>query len=143
MTRRSCDHTDLDAVARGSRPAIAHETGAVKMSGASTPPESAGQRRPAGAFAEAVELPAVEQLVTQPAVEALDPRVLPWRAGVDEHTVGAGEAASVRDCVGDELGTVVEPDAHRRPTACEGEAVEHGHDAVGVDGVIDPDRQCL
>ena len=31
-------------------------------------------------FEEVVELPAVEELVAEPAVERFDPRVLPWRA---------------------------------------------------------------
>ena len=33
---------------------------------------------------QVVELPAVEELVAQPAVEGFDPGVLPRRAGVDE-----------------------------------------------------------
>jgi hypothetical protein len=52
------------------------------------------------------ELP-VEELVAEPAVERFDPGVLPWRAGVDEHGVGAVEPAPVGDCVGDELGPVM------------------------------------
>jgi hypothetical protein len=50
-------------------------------------------------FEQAVELPAVEQLVAELAVERLDPRVLPRRAGIDEHAAGSREPAPVRDGV--------------------------------------------
>ena len=35
-------------------------------------------------FAQRVESPRVEQFITEPAVERLDPRVLPRRPGIDE-----------------------------------------------------------
>ena len=54
--------------------------------------------------------------------------------------VGAVEPAPVSDGVSDELGAVVEAHVDRR-TALGGEAVEHGDDAVGVDGTVDFDRQ--
>ena len=46
-------------------------------------------------FEEVVELPAVEELVAEPAVEGLDPGVLPGRAGVDEAGADTVEAAPV------------------------------------------------
>lgn len=55
-----------------------------------------------------VEVPAVEEFVTEPAVVRLDPWVLPRAAWVDDHAGGAGEAAPVRGRVRDELGSVVE-----------------------------------
>ena len=55
---------------------------------------------------QAVELPAVQQLVAQPAVEGLDPGVLPRRAGIDEHGGDFVEPAPVGDGVSDELGSV-------------------------------------
>jgi hypothetical protein len=54
-------------------------------------------------------LAAVEEFVAEAAVEALDPGVLPRRAGVDEHRLGTGEAAPVRNGVRDELGSVESP----------------------------------
>src|SRR5208283_5833260 len=57
---------------------------------------------------QAVEAPAVEQLVTHPAVEGLDPGVLPGRARIDEDRADTVEPAPVSHRVGDELGTVVE-----------------------------------
>ncbi len=64
-------------------------------------------------FEEAVELPAVEQLVSQPAVERLDPGVLPGGTGVDEHGGDIVEATPVGHGGGDELGPVVEADEGR------------------------------
>jgi hypothetical protein len=84
-------------------------------------------------FEHAVELPAVEELVTELSVERFNPGVLSRAAGIDEHAGGAGEAAPVRDRVRDELGSVVEPDVHKRCTACDREAVEHRDDVVCVD----------
>src|ERR1700710_2834890 len=60
-------------------------------------------------FEQVVEVPAVEELVAEPAVEAFDPGVLPWGTGIDENGVDTVEAAPVRDRAGDELGPVVEP----------------------------------
>ena len=60
-------------------------------------------------FEEAVELPAVEQFVSEAAVEGLDPGVLPRRAGIDEHARGVVEPALVRERVRDEFGAVVHP----------------------------------
>ena len=48
-------------------------------------------------FEEAVELPEVEQLVAEPAVERLDPGVLPPGARVDEHARGAFGCAPLSD----------------------------------------------
>ena len=62
-----------------------------------------------------VELPAVEQLVSELAVERLDPGVLPWRAGIYEDRVDAVEPAPVRNRSGDELAAVVEADKRRAP----------------------------
>ncbi len=93
-------------------------------------------------FEEAVEAPRVEQLVAESSVEGLDPGVLPWRAGVDEHRPGAVEAAPVVDGVRDELGTIVEAHVDRR-TALHGEAVQDRNDGVGIDGAIDLDREAL
>ena len=42
-----------------------------------------------------------------------------------------------------ELGAVVEADKRRRPAAFDRQAGEGADDAVGVDGVIDHDRQAL
>ncbi len=55
-------------------------------------------------FEEAVEPPQVQQFVAEPTVERLDPRVLPRRAGVDEHGVDGVEPAPVRDRTGDNSG---------------------------------------
>jgi len=50
------------------------------------------------------------ELVAEPAVEGVDPGVLPGVAVVDEDRVDATEAAPVGDGCGDELGAVVEAD---------------------------------
>ncbi len=77
-----------------------------------------------------------------PAVEALDPGVLPRDAGVDEDRVGAVEPAPVGDGVGDELGPVVEADVGRGAPLGR-QALEAGDDPVGVDGALDVDGQAL
>ena len=64
------------------------------------------------------------------------------RAGVDEHGGDVVEPAPVGDGVGDELGSVVEPDERRR-APLSGEAVEEGDDGVGVDGAVDDDGWAL
>src|SRR5918993_1147470 len=91
---------------------------------------------------QAVELPAVEQLVAEAPVERLDPGVLPRRTGIDEHGGDIVEPTPVGNGVSDELGTIVEPDEPRRATS-RGEAVEGGDHGVGVDGAIDDDRRAL
>lgn len=55
---------------------------------------------------EGGELLKVEQFVADSAVEALDERVLPRRAGLDEGGGRASQAAPVPQRPGDELGTV-------------------------------------
>ena len=84
---------------------------------------------------EDVELLAVEVLVAHPAVEALDPGVLPGCPGSMKTVPGVVEAAPVGHRVGDELGAVVEADvgrcaAHRR------QAFETGDDPIGVDRTL-------
>ncbi len=83
---------------------------------------------------------AVEELVAESAVERFDPGVLPQAAPVDEHGVGAAEAAPVRHGVGDELGPVIE--AHvGRCASHGGQTFEAGHHAVGIDGTLIIDGQ--
>ena len=94
-------------------------------------------------FEQAVELPAVEEFVAEAAVERLDPCVLPRRAGIDEHARGVVESAPVRERVRDELGPVVHAQEGGRPATFERDPVEDFDDVVGVDGVIDLDRQAL
>ena len=93
-------------------------------------------------FEEVVEPPAVEELVAEPAVERLDPGVLPWGAGVDEDRADPVEAAPVGHGVGDELGTVVEPDEGWCASG-EHQPVEGGDDTVGVDGAVHDDGRAL
>lgn len=63
-------------------------------------------------------------------------------AGVDEHGVGAVEAAPVRHGVGDELRSVVEAHVDRgAPLA--GETLEAVDDVIGVDGAVHVDGQAL
>jgi len=57
---------------------------------------------------QGIEPLAVEEVVAKATVERLDPGVLPWGSRVDEDRVRAVEAAPVGDCVGDELGSVIE-----------------------------------
>ena len=74
--------------------------------------------------------------------ERLDPGVLPGRAGVDEDRADTVESTPVSHHVGDELRTVVE--AHEgRGTPFDDQAVQGGHDPVGVDGAIDHDGWAL
>ena len=89
-----------------------------------------------------VELPAVEQLVSELAVERLDPGVLPWRAGIDEDRVDAVEPAPVRNRSGDELAAVVEADKRRRPVD-RGQTVQHVDDVIGIDGSCHLDGETL
>ena len=86
---------------------------------------------------EGVEQLAVEELVAEAAVEALDPGVLPRAARVDEDRVGAVEPAPVGDGMGDELGPVIEPQV-RRGAALGGDPVQGGDDLVGVDVALRP-----
>lgn len=92
-------------------------------------------------FEEAVELPTVEQFVSEPAVERLDPCVLPRGAGIDEHARGVVEPAPVRERIRDEFGAVVHPQVCGRSTPLGSEPVEDFDDTVGVDGMIDLDRE--
>ena len=61
-------------------------------------------------LANGVEYLAGKELVPRPAVEGLDPGVLPRAAGVDVGGLDAIEAAPIADGGGDELGAVVAPD---------------------------------
>ena len=92
-------------------------------------------------FEEAVELPAVEELVAESPVERLDPGVLPGRPGVDEAGRDIVESAPVRDGPRDELGTVVEPDERWRSAALCSDRVEGRDDTVGVDATVNFDRE--
>jgi hypothetical protein len=89
-------------------------------------------------FEERIELGAVEELVTQPAVEALDPGVLPRRPRVYEDRSGAVEAAPVGHRGGDELGSIIEAQIDRC-ASFGGDAFQGGHDPVGVDGAVHDD----
>src|ERR1700735_3900708 len=85
---------------------------------------------------QAVEAPAVEEFVTQSPVERLDPGVLPGRARVDEDRADAVEPTPVSHRVSDELGAIVEPN-EGGGTPFDDQAVQGGHDPVGVDGALD------
>ena len=74
-----------------------------------------------------------EQLVAQPAAEALHIGVLPGRARLDVAGPGAGEAAPVAQRVGGQLGAVVAADEPRRGAALGDQAVQDGDGGVGVD----------
>ena len=93
-------------------------------------------------FEQVVELPAVQEFVAEPAVEAFDPRVLPRRTGIDEHRTDVVEAAPVRDASGDELRAVVEPHERGR-TAGHRDRVERRDDLVRVAVPADHDRRAL
>ena len=84
-------------------------------------------------FDQRIEVPQVQQFVTETAVERLDPGVLTWRPGVDEHGIDMVEPAPVRDRVGHKFWAVVETDERGRAAAFNTEPVEHGDDVVGVD----------
>ena len=60
--------------------------------------------------------------------------------GIDEQRSGAVESAPVVDGVGDELGPVVETHVGRG-APLQGELIQDGDDAVGVDAAIHVDRQ--
>ena len=94
-------------------------------------------------FEEVVEVAAVEELVAEPAVEALDPGVLPRRAGVDEDRRGAVESEPVCDGVRNELGSVVEAYDPGRHAPLGDDPVENPDDVVGVDGAVDLDGEAF
>ncbi len=56
---------------------------------------------------QAVEYLAVEQLVAQPRIEALDVTVLPGRPGFDERGLGFDRSDPPADSLRDELGPIV------------------------------------
>ena len=58
-------------------------------------------------FVEAVGELQVEELAAEVAVEGLDERVLPGGTGFDVAESGAGVAAPLFECLGDEFGAVV------------------------------------
>ena len=89
-----------------------------------------------------IELPAVEQLVSELAVERLDPGVLPWRAGIYEDRVDAVEPAPVSNRSGDELAAVVES-VKRRRSVDRGRTVQHVDDVIGIDGSCHLDGETL
>src|SRR5262245_63002804 len=61
-------------------------------------------------FLEGVEDLAIEQLITQASVEALDVAVLPRTAPLDIGNLGADSGDPSLDSLGDELRSVVGPD---------------------------------
>ncbi len=71
-----------------------------------------------------LEHPQVQQFVTEPGVERLDPRVLPRRARIDEHSLDTGLGAPFGHDDRDELGAVVEPKERWRSASFEHEPVE-------------------
>ena len=94
-------------------------------------------------FEEAVELPRVEQLVAEPAVERLDPGVLPRRSRVDGHARGAVAPAPLGEDDRDEVGAVVEAHERRGSAPLDREAIQDGDDVIGGDRVLDADLQAL
>src|SRR6266478_4541863 len=63
-------------------------------------------------FSEGVEDLAIEQLIAKAGVEALDVAVLPRTAPLDIGSLGADSGDPSLDSLGDELRSVVGPDAH-------------------------------
>ena len=87
---------------------------------------------------QAVEDLAVEQLVPEARVEALDVAVLPGRARLDERSLGSDRSDPAAYGLGDELGTVIGPDVGRWPTHDEQvgqdvDDVDRGELAAGTD----------
>ena len=78
-------------------------------------------------FAKRVEDFAVEKLVAQASIEALDVAILPWTAPLDVSGLGADRSDPVLHCLGDELGTIVRPDMARDASHNEeiGQGVDH------------------
>ena len=64
-------------------------------------------------FLEGVEDLAIEQLITQARVEALDVAVLPRTAPLDIGSLGADSGDPTLDGLGDELRSIIRPDMTR------------------------------
>src|SRR5918993_837567 len=93
-------------------------------------------------LAESVEDLAVEQLVPEPGIEALDIAILPRPAGRDVGGLGPDRRDPLLDGLGDELRAVVGADVARH--AAQDEQVrEHVDDVDGLERAIDTDRQAL
>jgi hypothetical protein len=60
-------------------------------------------------FGEGSEFGDVQQLVSDPVIERLDPRVLPRRAGLDVDGAETAQAAPVLQDPGDQFGSVIHP----------------------------------
>ncbi len=82
---------------------------------------------------DGVEDLAIEELVAEPGVEALDEWVLPGAARLDLERAGAGEPTPIPNRAGDELRPVVHPDVVGRATLSFG-LVQHLDHIVGGDG---------
>src|ERR671917_1008416 len=93
-------------------------------------------------LAQAVEDLAVQQLVTEPGVEALDEAVLPWAAGGDVGGLGAHRRDPFLDRLGHELGAVIGADVARHAAQDEqiGQDIDH---VRGLELAGNPDRQAL
>src|SRR3954468_5839 len=93
-------------------------------------------------LAQAVEDLAVEQLVAEPGVEALDEAVLPGAARGDVGGLGTHRRDPCLDRLGHELRSVVGADVARHTAQDEeiGQDIDHVH---GLELAGDPDRQAL
>src|SRR5215211_931895 len=93
-------------------------------------------------LAESVEDLAVEQLVPEPSIEALDIAILPGAAWSDVGGLGSDREDPLLNGLGDELRAVVRADVARH--AAQDEQVrEHVDDVDGLQLASDADRQAL
>jgi len=88
-------------------------------------------------FEERIELPDVEQIVSEAPVERFDPGVLPRRTRIDEHRVDTAVVAPVSDGVAHELGPVVKPQKRWRSASLDGATSEGAdHDRQTLAGEL-------
>ena len=91
---------------------------------------------------QAVEDLAVEQLVPEACIEALDVAVLPWRARLDERCLGPDRGDPPTYGFSDELGAIIRPDVGGWSTHDE-EIGEHVDDVDRGELATDAYRQAL
>jgi hypothetical protein len=93
-------------------------------------------------FSEGVEDLAIEQLITQAGVEALDVAILPRTAALDIGSLGADSGDPSLDSLGDELRSVIGPDV--TGTAAQDEEVGQNVDHIDrLELAADADRQAF